>query len=67
MSKISSYAIAAASVLAASASAASAQVVPLPISLGDPLNSGTPFADSAVLALIAVGVIGGIWLVRRKQ
>ena len=64
MQKISKYAITAATVIFASASASAGPTIPLPVALGDTLNS---FADSALLAVVAVGVIGGIWLVRRKQ
>ena len=67
MFKISNYVISTIAVMAASISKAFAGVLPMPISLGDPLSTVMPFADSGILGLAAAGVIGGIWLARRKR
>jgi hypothetical protein len=71
MLKTSKYVVSTIAVLAASVSAAFAAATPL----GDPLSGalsvtmGTvmPFADGGILGLAAAGVIGGVWLARRKR
>ncbi|MBT5047709.1 MAG: hypothetical protein HOM58_04340 [Rhodospirillaceae bacterium] len=44
---------------------------PLGLRLGNPLSvvmgSTLPFADAGILGLVAAGVIGGVWLARRKR
>lgn len=67
MRHIVKYAVAVAAVSFTATSAAMAQFTPLPISLGDPTNSETLFSHGLLFAVIAAGIVGGIWLVRRKQ
>ena len=68
MLKTSRYIISAVAVLTASISGAVAGgAVPLPVPLSSPLQAALPFAEGGLLGLAAAGVIGGVWLARRKR
>ncbi len=57
-------------VLTATMSSALASVPmgrPLGARLGQEMGSALPFADAGILGLAAAGVIGGVWLARRKR
>jgi hypothetical protein len=56
--------VAAATMYAAAVSVAEAGVRAVPINLG---TVATPFGSEGLLALAAAGVIGGVWLARRKR
>lgn len=35
--------------------------------LGSPLSAALPFGDGGLIALAAAGIIGAVWLARRKE
>jgi len=35
--------------------------------LGAPLSAALPFGDGGLIALAAAGIIGAVWLARRKE
>ena len=66
----SKYVISTIAVLAASMSPALAGVPmggPMGNGLGATMGTVMPFADAGILGLVAAGVIGGVWLARRKR
>ena len=74
MSGIFKFVIASVAVLTAFASSAAfagsgtvALGAPLGEQLGVILGTGLPFGDGGILGLAAAGVIGGVWLARRKR
>ena len=63
--------LAVSAVLTTSAAAQIPLGQPLGSALGTPLSSilgvALPFGEGAVVGMIAAGVIGGVWLARRKR
>lgn len=35
--------------------------------LGSPLSAALPFGDAGLISLAAAGIIGAVWLARRKE
>ena len=67
MFNASKYVVSTIAVLAASVSTAFAGVAPLGGPLSVSLGAVMPFTDGGILGLAAAGVIGGVWLARRKR